>query len=149
MTYNLNTSLSERIALVRENPPATYTAAEQAANYLLYGKDDSGLSAVDRGYVTIKPKHDYSKKAPLSLDELIESPTFIETPTTFSRTKYKTPKPHFSREENANLPNIKDLWHSIDEVEKVLENTNPQSRKYYDFKHLLVELRKDQYLLRD
>lgn len=116
--YNLNTNLSERIALVNSNPPTTAAQAEQAANYLLYGKDSTGLSAVDRKLVYLKPKHDYSKNAPLSLDELTDSPTFIETPSTFSRTKYRTPKPSFSREDqtNANLPNIGDLWHSIDEV---------------------------------
>ena len=149
--YNLNTNLSERIALVNSNPPTTPAQAEQAANYLLYGKDSNGLSAVDRKLVYLKPKHDYSKNAPLSLDELTDSPTFIETPSTFSHTKYRVPKPSFSREDqtNANLPNINDLWHSIDAVQAVLEKTDPTSKKYYEFKHLLVELRKDQYLLRD
>lgn len=148
--YNLNTSLSERIELVRTNPPLTYTAAEQAANYLLYGKDDTGLSAVDRKLVQIKPRHTHTNTTPLSLDELVENPTFIETPQTFTTTPPRIPKPQFLRDaENSKLPNIKDLWYSIDKVQEVLEKTDPSSRKHYDFKHLLVDLYKDQYLLRD
>lgn len=134
---------------------------ETIANYILYGKDEnSGESIVDRKEVQIKTKYNsYSKKEPESLDELIESPTFDERIFNTDKNRYKSIKPKIDREKDADVPGIKELWKSIDRYQHIIDaNTGKvddpaapklSSVELYKFKHMVIDLRRQQFYLRD
>lgn len=134
---------------------------ETIANYILYGKDeDSGESIVDRKEVQIKTKYNsYSKKEPESLDELIESPTFDERIFNTDKNRYKSIKPKIDREKDVDVPGIQELWKSIDRYQHIIDaNTGKiddpaapklSSVELYKFKHMVIDLRRQQFYLRD
>lgn len=134
---------------------------ETIANYILYGKDsDTGESIVDRKEVQIKTKYNsYSKKEPESLDELIESPTFDERVFVQDRNRYRVIKPKIDREKDADVPGIQELWKSIDRYQHIIDaNTGKvddpaapklSSIQLYKFKHMVIDLRRQQFYLRD
>lgn len=149
---------------IAENGPSfTTTELETMANYILYGKDSTtGTSIVDRKEVEIDTKYStYKKKKPESLDELIESPTFdeniIQDPTV--QNHYKAVKPKIDREKDSYIPGIKELWAQIDYWDyliKVSEGkiNDPNIKKLsplnlYKARHFLVELRRQQFYLKD
>ena len=134
---------------------------ETIANYILYGKDsDSGESIVDRKEVQIKTKYNsYSKKEPESLDELMESPTFDERVFIKDKNRYKVIKPKIDREKDFDVPGIQELWNSIDRCQYIIDaNTGKvddpaapklSSIELYKFKHMVIDLRRQQFYLRD
>lgn len=134
---------------------------ETIANYILYGKDeDSGTSIVDRKEVQIKTKYNsYSKKEPESLDELIESLTFDERIFNRDKNRYKNIKPKIDREKDSDVPGIKELWKTIDQYQYIIDaNTgkinDPNAKKLssvqlYKIKHMVIDLRRHQFYLRD
>lgn len=134
---------------------------ETITNYILYGKDENtGESIVDRKEVQIKTKYNsYSKKEPESLDELIESPTFDERIFNTDKNRYKSIKPKIDREKDADVPGIQELWKSIDRYQHIIDaNTgkvdDPAAPKLtsvelYKFKHMVIDLRRQQFYLRD
>ena len=134
---------------------------ETIANYILYGKDeDSGESIVDRKEVQIKTKYNSdSKKEPESLDELIESPTFDERIFNINKNRYKSIKPKIDREKDFDIPGIKELWKTIDRYQyiidvntgKINDSTAPKlsSVELYKFKHMVIDLRRQQFYLKD
>ena len=164
LDFSLETS-AERSAYVNQHfdPYGTYYTKkelETIANYIIFGKDADGTSAVDRKEIQVQTKHNtYKKKEPESLEALIEQPTFDEREILTGETRYKHPKPTIDREKDADVPGIKELWAQIDEVQHLIEaNTgkvdDPTARKLterelYEFKHLLVELRRQQFILKD
>lgn len=143
----------------------TQKEIELCSNYILYGKDPNKdmTSVVDRKEVQIKTKFSsYSKKEPVSLDALLESPTFNETMLKTQPTIYKKIKPTINREDSriGNIEGMKELWGQIDKVQQTLdENTGRKERpedlriltqkEIYYLKHHLIELRKQQYYLLD
>lgn len=144
------------------DPCANYTAKEleTITNYLLYGKDEDGLSCVDKKQVQIKAKHStWARKDAESLDALLEKPTFDERGIQSGPTRYKTPKPSIDRIADADVPGMKDLWEVIDEVQHLIDVNkgkieDPTARKLtsselYEYQHYLVELRRQQFILRD
>ena len=149
--------------IAENNSAFTSTELETMANYILYGKDsNTGTSIVDRKEVEIDTKYStYKKKKPESLDELIESPTFdehiIQDPTI--RNHYKVIKPKIDREKDSYIPGIKELWEQIDYWDyliKVSEGkiNDPNTKKLsplnlYKARHFLVELRRQQFYLKD
>ena len=87
------------------------TELETVSNYILYGKDEDGTSSVDRKEIQIKTKFQSYKKDKniVSLDELMENPTFDETTIQTSPTRYKKPKPHIDMEKASTIPEFKEL----------------------------------------
>ena len=166
LDFTLETS-SERSLYVdnymKENSNYNFTTSdlETIANYILYGKDrEDGKSAVDRKEIQIKPKYSsYKKKEPESLDELMESPTFDERVFLKGDNKYKTIKPKINREEDYDIPTIKELWETIDYYQYLIDcNTgkieDPTARKLnsvelYKIKHMVIDLRRQQFYLKD
>lgn len=75
-------SAKDRLEAVRQIDLSSLnkTELETVTNYILYGKDEDGTSIVDRKEVQIKTKfNSYQKDRTVSLEELLESPTFDET----------------------------------------------------------------------
>ena len=140
---------------------------ELCGNYILYGKDRSnnpeidGTSCVDRKEVQIQTKfQSYSKKEPVSLDALLESPTFNENLLNPKPTIYKKVKPTIDKEKVKDIPGMKELWEQIQITQDLLdENTGKKERsenskiltqkQIYYLKHHLIDMRKQQYYLMD
>lgn len=153
------------------------TELEQMGSYILYGKDENGKNAYQRGemiketrYKTYQTKDDQL----LSLDAILENPLadqqelrplgsrdpYVKRPTPINRPKY---------DKNGNLidigdgdiPGMQELWQSIDRMEHwiaVLEGRVPPSEgdvlfdnpyRLYRLKHTLVDMRRHQYYLKD
>lgn len=148
------------------------------ASYILYGKDTEGKNAVQRGEITDNAKrYDSFKKnedKALSLDEIMERPTSDEQDfqTQIKRSVYKLPRPTIKRAKynkagelvdpgDSLIPGMTELWDSIDRLEKRIlmaegkipptEDFTPPTNSYrlYQMKHHLIEMRKQQYLLKD
>ena len=157
-------SSADRAAYVNSymDPCANYTAKEleTISNYLLYGKDEDGLSCVDKKNVQIKAKHStWARKDAESLDALLEKPTFDERGIQTGSTRYKTPKLSIDRIADADVPGLKELWEVIDEVQYLIDVNKGKiedegvrkltSNELYEYQHYLVELRRQQFILRD
>lgn len=109
-------SSSERMEHVKKIDLSQLTPKEldTVSNYVLYGKDEDGTSCVDRGEVYIKTKFgSYEKNKTVSLDSLLESPTFDET-MLVQKNIYKKGKPVIDKEKAAHIPGMVDLWKAIE-----------------------------------
>ena len=164
LDFNLVTS-SERRDFIKSKDLSKLTPKEieLCSNYILYGKDEDKdlTSIVDRKEVQIKTKfQSYSKTEPVSLDALLESPTFNESLLRQTSTVYKKVKPKIDREKLKDVPGMQELWEEIDRIQRVIdintgkvempEDYTPLSQKtIYYLKHNLIEMRRDQYLLKD
>lgn len=168
MDFNLNFELvtsNERRDFINSKDLSKLTPKELelCANYILYGKDpDKDLtSVVDRKEVQIKTKfQSYSKKEPVSLDALLESPTFNERILQPKTTTYKKVKPSIDKEKAKDIPGMKELWEEIENMQKIIdmntgkidppEDFQPLNKKQlYYMKHNLIDLRRQQYYLMD
>lgn len=132
-------------------------------DYILYGKEQDGKSMVDKKEIFIKTKYSsYNKQEPLSLEELMESPTFDESQLIKEKTQYKKIKPFLDKEKCKNIPGMKELWEKINKIDRIIKlvtgeeqpKTNEKipklsSKQLYTLKHTLIELRREQYLLKD
>lgn len=141
----------------------TNAQLETVSNYILYGKDADGSSVVDRHEVEIGTKYgSYKRKRPESLDELIESPTFDEASFKEMKPLYKKIKPSIDREKDGDIPGMRELWKTIDRMDRVIQINEGKieaeenekvpkltSLQLYKMKHQLIEIRRDQYLLKD
>ena len=148
---------------IKNNSSRQFSASdlETIANYILYGKDrETGDSIVDRKEVEIKTRYNsYAKKAPESLDELMENPTFDENCFIKDRNRYKVIKPKIDREKDADVPGIQELWETIDYYQHILDSNSGKvndpaapkltSLQLYKFKHMIIDLRRQQFYLRD
>lgn len=184
--YSLDFSIekeSDRLIAVQEildtlekDPSAS--ELEQMASYILYGKDDDGYNAVQRGEITNSNTRygSYKRKDDklLSLDEILENPATdqqdLQLPT--KKSVYTNKKPSIKRPKydkagnltdigDADIPHMEELWESIDRLEHVIavaegrvpadENTPPYVDGYrlYQMKHILIDLRRHQYYLKD
>ena len=112
MDFNLDFSIEttqDRTIFIKEMikkfPNLTKSELELCSNYILYGKDEkSGFSDVDLKKIYIKPKYNsYTKTEPISLDELLESPTFSETMFQNNRHLYKKEKITIDRKTDSNI----------------------------------------------
>lgn len=152
---------------------------QQMGSYILYGKDQNGYNAVQRGQVTDGNKHysTFLKKEDknLSLQAILQSPTtdqrslksahekrsYTIPKTTINHPKYDKKTGQLIDIGDADIPGMVDLWDSIDKFEKILaanqgkiaptENTPllPNSYRIYQLRHQLAQLRKYQYYLKD
>ena len=152
--------------------PLTARQLDLITTYLLYGKDEQdGKSPVQRKELTVTTRYGRQAHPTSSLDELLEQPGFNEVVSFEPKTRYTSPKPTFSREENADLaPHLDELWATIDLYEDMVrvreqglskEDMAPAhqsfyekamsltGRQLYDIKHMVVEMRREQYTIRD
>lgn len=153
------------------------TELEQMGSYILYGKDENGKNAYQRGemlrdarYNTFRTKEETNT----SLDALLENPLADQQDLdkTLRRDPYVRPTIKINRPKydkngtlidigDADIPGMEELWKCIDNAEHrlaVLEGkTAPQEgdtvdmHPYQVFKlrHALIDLRKHQYYLKD
>lgn len=163
LDFSLSTAL-ERAEYIQTymDPTANYTSKEleTISNYLLFGKDKDGKSPVDRKDIQIKTKHNsYARKEAESLDALMEKPTFDERSFKPSTTRYKTLKPTIDRTKDGDVPGMKELWKIIDEIQYLIDVNKGKvedesvrkltSAELYEYQHYLIELRRQQFILRD
>ena len=157
------------LQLSKKNYTPVDSELELFSNYILYGKDEDGTSIVDRKEVQIATRYNtYKKKADQSLEELTEMPGFNESVAVNSHPiQYKTPKVKFEREKSQNIPELTPICEQIDDINNLLqaydnklehttENETYYARaaklstqKVYKMRHLLIELRREQYTIRD
>lgn len=80
LDFNIYSS-KDRLEAIKQIDLAqlTKTELETVTNYVLYGKDEDGTSIVDRKEIQIKTKfNSYQRNKTVSLEGLMESPTFDE-----------------------------------------------------------------------
>lgn len=156
-------SSKDRLEAIKKIPLQTLTNSEleTVANYVLYGKDEDGTSCVDRKEIQIKTKFNtYNKDKIVSLDEMMESPSFDETIFEKNKTIYKKTKPSIDKERAKDIPGMKELWAEIDRLADLLEQNQGKKtmrpdtpkldqRQIYYLNHHLVQLRTQQYYLWD
>lgn len=152
---------------------------EQMGSYILYGKDQNGYNAVQRGeitngttrYANFRRKDDKL----LSLDAILDNPLTDQQQfkTTNIRNPYIQKKPMIQRPKydkktgelidpgDSNIPGMVELWESIDRIDywiHALEGKVPptedtlifdDSYRLYQLKHNLIDLRRHQYYLKD
>lgn len=185
--YSLDYSIDrdiDRVQAVKDildtlDTEPTALELEQMGSYILYGKDENGLNAVQRGETTDGTKRysSFKKKDDklLSLEEILENPLTDQQelrPTT-QRMNYTKKKPTIQRPKydrktgemtdpgDSDIPGMKEMWEWIDHLEHVVavnegkvppdEKTTilPDSYRLYQLKHWLIDLRRHQYYLKD
>ena len=169
--------------------PLNESELETIANYILWGKDEDGLSISQKGLVQIETRNKtWQRDDTESLDALMESPTFSEASLrrpTEARTRVA--REVFDRKKTLGecpahlVPVFEDLFKRIDSIELALnfyefshgrrkepprdqlqkrfsaeeiEATQQAVTKWNQFRylkqrHLIVELRREQFTLRD
>lgn len=196
LDWNLNTS-AERAEFINEYMTSpvfskigpTPEELETMANYVLWGKDNDGTNVVQRKEIELETRNTtWTRKAPESLDALLETPTFNEnTIIQNNGPRTKTTRIVFDREKALNecpaslRAVFVDLFHQIDQLDLIInyydlkhgKRKNPPRQEllnafsttdqekyqqkadkltqyhYLKMRHLLVELRKQQFTLRD
>lgn len=155
---NLFTYELEQEAKDHYNEDSTKKELEAAANYILYGKDPkTDKNFVQKKEVQIDQKYSsYKRKEMESLDGLLEDPTTKETDfQPIQKNCYKKYKPTIDRNPegaDAKIPGMRDLWSAIDELAtrvKELKDKQELGLEYYRKNHLLIQLRKEQFALKD
>lgn len=158
LDYNVITA-EDRCAAVSElcdkniiNYKTSNKELEKVANYIIYGKTENGKSLPEAKQINTK-HGTWKKKSPESLDAMMENVMFDEQSlrSVYERTPYTNPKPTISREKDADIPGMVQLWEAIDTVEDYLEEEKQHGRtlKVYYLRHLAIDLRKEQYYLKD
>lgn len=150
----------ELVAQAKEHykEDSTKKELETAANYILYGKDPkTDKNFVQKKEVQIEQKYSsYKKKQMESLDSLLEDPNTKESDfQPVQKNCYKKYKPTIDRDPNgadAQIPGMRDLWEAIDALSariKELKDAQQLGLEFYKKNHLLIQLRKEQFALKD
>ena len=184
--YSLDYSIDrdiDRVAAVKEildslDTDPSALELEQMGSYILYGKDENGLNAVQRGETTDGNKRYSSFKKTddklLSLEEILENPLTDQSELkpahqkqAYTKKKPTIARPKYDRKGNlidpgdSDIPGMQELWDCIDHMEHVIavnegkvppdENTTilKDSYRLYQLKHNLIDLRRHQYYLKD
>lgn len=134
--------------------PPTQKELDTLSNYILFGKDADGTSSVDRGEIEIETKYNtYRLRKTVSLEELSESTSFDErTLIPLTKSRHNSPKPKLPEtlEELESLRAQIGLWDKLYQEEEAKLGPHPtleQKTRLYNLKHLIVELKKDQYVI--
>lgn len=152
---NLFTPDIEQLAREHYSESSTQKELETAANFILYGKDPrNDKNYVQKKEVQIDTKHTtWKRKEPESLDALMEDPMTDQTQfQEVRKNSYKKPKPTIDREKDKDIPGMQDLWNAIDVLAarvKELKDEKKLNLEYYRKNHLLIQLRKEQFALKD
>lgn len=164
---------------LRRNAPSAYTQLEKLADYILYGKNSQKLTNLVQQKRILKPQtiHDsYNKKKAESLEALQESPDFPTQEANLKsyeeKNSYTNPRPTIKRPSadgtdpgDSLIPGMVELWNSIDRIERQLRiwhgQVQPATEEEqlilttwngllaYRKNHLLIDLRKHQYYLKN
>lgn len=164
---------------LRRNAPSAYIQLEKLADYILYGKNSQKLTNLVQQKRILKPQtihSSYNKKTAESLEALQESPDFPAQEANLKpyeeKNSYTNPRPQIHRPSadgtnpgDSWIPGMVELWGSIDRIERQIkiyqgkiapQTTEEQSiltewddLKAYRKKHLLIDLRKHQYYLKN
>lgn len=151
--------IEKKIAGLGRNP--SQKELDLWSNYILYGKDSgTGRSVVDEGLVEIPTKYgSYKRKKDknLSLNELMESPTFSESELKpIEKPLYTTPKPKL----NPNLAELEPLREQIAVLEERYKKAEAEltsspgsasltATQLYHLKHEIISLKSQQYIVQD
>ena len=183
LDYNINRDI-DRVKAVKdildklERDP-TPTDLEQMGSYILYGKDEDGYNAVQRGEITngTTRYNSFRRKDDklLSLDAILENPLadqqqfkqsnardpYTKQKPTIARPKYDKKTKELIDPGDSLVPGMTELWESIDRIERwihILEGKIPPDEntllfnddyRLYQLKHNLIDLRRHQYYLKD
>lgn len=153
-----------------DNKPSN-SDLELMANYLLNGKDEEGRNAVQRRELTSIDKryNSFKKKSEkeVSLDEILDSelvPPPMKPLTeryVYLKKKQTIQRPKYDKQGNeidpgdGDIPGMRDLWADIDDLtERVKEaeaaaNDPTSNYRVYQMKHMLIDVRRNQYYLKD
>lgn len=131
---------------------ATERDLERVANYILYGKETNGDALPEAKAISTKHST-WKRREPESLDGLMENVNFDEgvlKPLT-AKSIYTKPKPSISRETDASIPGMAQLWEAIDTTNALYEEEKAKGKslRAYYLRHALIDLRKEQYHLKD
>lgn len=133
-------SADDRMAAVKSiisvHPDLTEAALEVLADYVLYGKDEDGKSAVQKKEVQIKRRYKNERNAPLSLDKLTEDSLVGEFRFNPTLIRYRTPRDKFPRQDYENDPLFKDLYQTIDKMRAKLEPADAPPASYASYSPL-------------
>lgn len=161
---------------LERNPSST--ELEQMGSYILYGKDENGKNAYQRGEMVKQTRYNSfvtKDEKTLSLDALLENPLSdqqelrelgtrdprIQSKSIIVRPKYNKKTGELLDIGDADIPGMEELWHCIDKLEHwiaVLEGKVPPQPtdmlfdnpyRLYRLKHTLIDLRRHQYYLKD
>jgi len=157
----------------------THTELEQMASYILYGKDENGKNAVQRGETTDSDKRykSFQRAADKvqSLDEILDNPLadqqtlqkmderyiYTKKKPTIARPKYDKKTGELVDAGDSDIPGMAQLWADIDRLDHILavnegkippdEDTQifEDSYRLYQFRHMLIDIRRHQYYLKD
>ena len=145
----------EQLAKDHYTEASTQKELETAANFILYGKDPKNdKNFCQKKEIQIDAKHTtWKTKEPESLDALMEDPMTDQTQfQEVRKNSYKKPKPTIDREKDKNIPGMQDLWNAIDKLAEEVKEYKDKKQLGLDFyrkNHLLIQLRKEQFALKD
>ena len=151
---------------------------EQMASYILYGKDEEGKNAVQRGETTDSTKRYNSfqktEDKNLSLDEILDNPLSdqehlqaFDEKYIYTKKKPTIKRPKYDKQGNlidpgdSDIPGMQELWDRIDYLEHVVAVNEgkvpaddtvtilPDAYRLYQLKHTLIDVRRHQYYLKD
>ena len=152
---------------------------EQMASYILYGKDEEGKNAIQRGETTDSDKRykSFQRAADKnqSLDEILDNPLAdqqalqsLETRYIYTKKKPSIRRPKYDKETgelidigDRDIPGMQVLWNTIDRLDRIAaindgklppdEDTQifTDSYRLYQFKHALIDIKRHQYYLKD
>lgn len=141
---------------------------EQMASYILYGKDENGKNSIQRKETTDSDRRYKSYKREsektTSLDAILDNP--LANQSNFhdmsERYIYTKKREAISRTADADIPGMAELWDSIDRLARQIDiaegkiQAGPEdgapitdSYRLYKLKHWLIDLRRQQYYLKD
>lgn len=185
--YSLDYSIERDIDRLRAiedildtlDTPPSHADLEQMASYVLYGKDENGKNAVQRGETTDSDKryNSFQRAADKvqSLDEILDNPLndqqalqsmdtryiYTKKKPTIKRPKYDKTTGQLIDIGDADIPGMEQLWECIDRLDHIIavndgkippdENTQifTDSYRLYQLKHSLIDIRRHQYYLKD
>lgn len=163
----------DRMAAVEEildtlDKKPTPSELEQMASYILYGKDENGQNSIqrkettdtDRRYKSFKRESEKTTSLDAILDNPLSDQSILKDMS--ERYIYTKKRETISRTEDANIPGMKELWDSIDRLARRIDVAEgkiaPEPDDYplitdsyqlYQLKHWLIDLRRQQYYLKD
>lgn len=138
--------------------PTIQADLEKIANFILYGKDPkTDKNFCQKKEIQIEQAHTaYQRKKAESLDALLEDPNTKEVEfQPVQKNSYKKIKPTIDRDPNgadAKIPGMRELWVAIDKLAKEVKEFKDKGElglEFYKKNHLLIQLRKEQFLLKD
>lgn len=129
-------------------------------SYILFAEDQKATTKENKSIELHGRKSSFQRKENLSLDALLEDPLTDENDLhEVKRSIYLKPKPTISRTKDKDIPGMEALWNIIDHYQhiydvgrgKAIDPSLPPltSLELYRLRHYLIEMRKEQYYLKE